>query len=55
MSMRLYLLPGNGDEDGFFLQGWVWDSETRPHPTLLPSLNVIHVHWLDTNRALVHI
>jgi len=29
---------GYGDEDEFFLRGWVWDSETRPRPAPLPSL-----------------
>ena len=27
-----------GDGDEFFLQGWVWDSETRARPVPLPSL-----------------
>jgi len=29
---------GYGDEDEFFLQGWVWDNETRPCPAPLSSL-----------------
>jgi len=29
---------GYEDEDGFFLRGWVWDSETRPRPVPLSSL-----------------
>jgi len=29
---------GYGDGDEFFMRGWVWDSETRPRPTPLPSL-----------------
>ena len=31
------------DGDRFFLQGCVWDSETRPHPTPLPSLNMANL------------
>jgi len=53
MGMRLYLVTrwgwgwvkslipvrfGYGDEDNFFLRGWVWDSETRVRPAPLPSL-----------------
>jgi len=53
MGTRLYMLSGgDGDEIkvryplhlgmgmmmNFFLQGWVWDSETRLRPALLPSL-----------------
>ena len=30
---------GYGDEDECFLWGCVWDSETRPCPVLLPSLD----------------
>ena len=57
MSTRLYPLLGE-DENGtkvwylldlgmgmrinFFLQGWVWDSETRPRPAPLPSLPMTH-------------
>jgi len=29
---------GYEDGDDFFLQGWVWDSETCARPTPLPSL-----------------
>jgi len=29
---------GYGDEDEFFLRGWVWDSETRPRPAPLSSV-----------------
>jgi len=29
---------GYGDEDEFFMRGWVWNSETRPRPAPLPSL-----------------
>jgi len=29
---------GYGDGDEFFMRGWVWDSETRPCPAPLPSL-----------------
>jgi len=37
MGTRLYPLPvGDGDE--FFMRGCVWDSETRPRRTPLPSL-----------------
>jgi len=31
---------GYGDEDAFFLRGWVCDSKTRPRPTMLPSLHL---------------
>jgi len=27
-----------GYEDEFFLRGWIWDSETHPHPAPLSSL-----------------
>jgi len=32
---------GYGDGDELFLRGWVWDSETRPRPALLPSLSAL--------------
>ena len=31
---------GYRDVDEFVLRGWVWDSETRPRPALLPSLPI---------------
>jgi len=30
---------GCGDGDGFFLRGWVWDSETRPRLAPLPYVD----------------
>jgi len=35
---------GDGDGDEFFLWGWVWDSEIRPRPALLPSLYISIKH-----------
>jgi len=32
---------GYGDGDEYFLQGWVWDNETRSRPVSLPSLGVV--------------
>jgi len=40
---------GDGDGDEFFLQGWVWDSETRPRPSPLPSLYPINVGIFHQN------
>jgi len=39
--------------DEFLLRGWVWDSETRPCPAPLPSLNKLE--HTCTNQELISI
>jgi len=44
---------GYGDGDEFFMRGWVWDSETHPRPTPLPSLDGTCDYGTEVQRSSV--